>query len=72
MASKVTEAIYELMHQDRPVTLAGVGYMLRNAFSPALGADEIQRSLDWLLRNRYVTAHEDRGFGMEYLKARRE
>lgn len=72
MASEIAKAIYGLTSEDKPVTVAGIGYLLRNDFLPQLAAEEITRSLEWLLRNRYIVAGADRGFGTEYLRKPRE
>lgn len=72
MASEITKAIYGLTSEDKPVTVAGIGYLLRNDFIPQLAAEEIDRSLEWLLRNRYVVANPSQGFGTEYLRKPRE
>lgn len=34
MASEIAKAIYGLTSEDKPVTVAGIGYLLRNDFLP--------------------------------------
>lgn len=71
MASEMTRAVYELLSEDKPVTAAGVAYLLRNDFVPLPLSVETEQSLDWLARNGYARTNGDSGCGLEYLKIRR-
>ena len=69
MASEMTQAIYRLLTADKPVTPAGVCYLLRDDFSTAVSATEAERSLYWLRDNGFAVSTGDTGFGPGFLKA---
>jgi hypothetical protein len=72
MSSELTVAIYELLTEDKPLTAAGAAYRLRDDFVPIVFSVEAEQSLDWLRRNGYAKTNGDNGFGMEYLKTRKQ
>lgn len=71
ISREITQAVYDLLSDDKPVTPAGAAYLLRNEFIPQVVSQEIQYSLDWLQRNKYATCSGDNGFGPEYLRGPR-
>lgn len=70
MTSELTRAVYELLSTDKPVTPAGVCYLLRTWDVPPV-IQEVEPSLDWLVRNGFASRGPDTGFGPEYLKTKR-
>lgn len=70
-SNEITQAVYDLLTDDKPVTPAGAAYLLSIEFVPQPVSQETEYVLEWLTLNGFVRRTKDNGFGMEYLRGPR-
>ncbi len=66
----LAQAVYDVLDEERPTTVAGLGYLLRDMELPP-ACDELIWLMESLVRGGFVSMRSG-PCGLEYLKVRRE